>query len=70
MQTLVISGPLTHFGKPEEWDAPDGPTAQRWADAVNARGGSAWVSSTAWGDGSHTRWFVCVLRQHRITPSP
>jgi hypothetical protein len=71
--TLTIGGPPVVLGRPEEWDAPDGVTAQRWADEVNARGGRAEITVIARSDGSHQQWKVRILRaisQHRITPSP
>lgn len=73
--TILIGGAFVTngAGKLEEWDAPSGAVAQRWADEINARGGCAEVASLAWGDGSHPQWKVRILRsipQHRITPSP
>ncbi len=35
----------------EPWDAPDEPTARRWVDEVNARGGYAEMSMTYNGIG-------------------
>ena len=65
--TLIIGGPVIAIGKPEEWEAPDGPTAQRWADEVNARGGAAeiLVSGPA-GGGGPTRYFVRIIRASKM----
>lgn len=66
-----MSDTMLIIGKPEEWPAPDGATAQRWADEINARGGYAEVVIS--GNAYTLQWKVCIVRaspQHRITPSP
>lgn len=60
--TLVIGGPVTTFGVFEEWEAPDGSTAERWRDEVNARGGAAEIGMLADGTGANRRWFVRIIR--------